>query len=125
MEVTTEVVTESVPVESAGEETTVQVQEVPEVKAEPKAVAKTSKKADVKAKVAPREVPIKADEKLALRDMELNFLKAQSQVQNLTHSMQDTQRNFTQFVENLAKTYNIDTQLYIFDAVSLSWKIRG
>lgn len=68
------------------------------------------------------EVSISVEEKLAVRDLELSFLKSQSQVQSLQASMADVQRNFTQYIENLSKKYSVDTKKFVFDAVSLSWK---
>jgi hypothetical protein len=78
--------------------------------------------ADVKAEVVKVEdkvkaavVEIKAEEKLFLREAELEFLKAQMEIQRLSKITEEKSKGYQLYVENLFKTYVLDKAEYVFD----------
>jgi hypothetical protein len=77
---------------------------------------------EVKAEVAKVEAVVKAalvqitaDEKLFLREAELEFLKAQMEIQRLTKLAEEKSKAYTAYIENLYKTYAITKVEYVFD----------
>jgi|ERR1035437_7406099 hypothetical protein len=65
---------------------------------------------------------LSTDEKLAIREIENSYLKAQLQVQALSQTTQKAQVDFTRVVENLARKYVLDPSVWVFDNVELIWK---
>ena len=95
--------------------------EVAKVETEVKTVAEAVV-ADVKEEIAKVEPKIKAatvavstDEKLFLREAELEFLKAQMEIQRLTKITEAKSKDYQTFVESLFKKYALDKAEYIFD----------
>jgi hypothetical protein len=90
---------------------------VAEVKAEASKV-----EGEVVAKEKAAIIQLKSDEKLFLREAELEFLKAQMQIQNLTKITEAKTKEYQTYVENLFKTYVIDKSEYVFDATVNAFK---
>jgi len=88
-----------------------------EVKAEVVKVAE-----EVKAAVVRTEQALTAEEKLALREIEVEYLKAQMQIQALSQTTQNAQKRFTSTVEALGKKYVIDPAVLAFDNVEMKFK---
>jgi len=65
---------------------------------------------------------LSAEEKLAIREIENAYLKAQMETQRLSQITQKAQKDFTDTVEKLTKRYAIDPALYIFDNVELVFR---
>ena len=63
-----------------------------------------------------------AEEKLAIREIENAYLKAQMEIQRLSQITQKAQKDFTDTVEKLTKKYAIDPAVYLFDNVELLFK---
>lgn len=72
----------------------------------------------VKAKI----VNIKAEEKLFLREAELEFLRAQMEIQRLTKIAEDKSKAYQAYIENLYKTYAITKVEYVFDGAVNAFK---
>jgi hypothetical protein len=77
---------------------------------------------NVKSGVARIEQDITAEEKLSIRDVENEYLKAQIQIQSLSQATQNAQRKFTSIVEALGKKYLINPAELAFDNVELKFK---
>lgn len=78
----------------------------------------------VTADVEKAVIEIKAEEKLALRDVELQWAKLQLEMRTMekraaeiTKQLEVESAKFTSSVEQLAKTYAIDIKRYTYDAV--------
>jgi hypothetical protein len=84
-----------------------------EVKAE---VAKVEKAAE---KVLQE---LTAEEKLIIREIENEYLKAQMEIQRLSIITQNAQKKFTETVEVLVKRYAVSPTEWIFDNISLQFK---
>lgn len=69
----------------------------------------------VEEKVKAALVDIKAEEKLFLREAELEFLKAQMEIQRLQKLADAKSKAYTEYVENLFKTYVVSKAEYVFD----------
>lgn len=67
---------------------------------------------------------LSAEEKLAIREIEVNFLKAQAEIQRLTQITQKAQTDFTAIVETLTKKYAINPAAWVFDNVTLVFRKR-
>lgn len=65
----------------------------------------------VKAKI----VNIKAEEKLVLADLELEFLKAQTEIQRLSKIAEEKSKAYQAYVEGLYTTYGVTKAEYVFD----------
>ena len=65
---------------------------------------------------------LSAEEKLAIREIENSYLKAQIEINRLSGITQKAQKDFTDKVEVLTKKYVIDPALYIFDNVELVFR---
>jgi hypothetical protein len=63
-----------------------------------------------------------AEEKLAIREIENAYLKAQMEIQRLSQITQKAQKDFTDTVEKLTKKYAIDPAIWLFDNVDLLFK---
>ena len=102
--------------------------EVKAVEAEVKAeVVKVE--AEVKAEIAKVEKAVEkvlqeltAEEKLAIREIENAYLKAQMEIQRLSQITQKAQKDFTDTVEKLTKKYVVDSATWLFDNVELVFK---
>ena len=92
--------------------------EVVEVEKEDKTVA-DAVVADVKAVVAKVEkaavVQTTTDEKLFLREAELEYLKAQMEMQRLSKIAESKSKAYMGFIEGLYKKYAITKAEYVFD----------
>jgi hypothetical protein len=83
---------------------------------------------EVKAEVAKVEKVVEkvlqeltAEEKLAIREIENTYLKAQMEIQRLSQITQKAQKDFTDTVEKLTKKYVVDAT-WLFDNVELVFK---
>ena len=65
----------------------------------------------VKAKI----VNIKAEEKLVLADLELEFLKAQTEIQRLSKIAEEKSKAYQEYIEVLYTTYGVTKAEYVFD----------
>ena len=88
-------------------------------KVEGEVVAEVKK---VEEKVKAALVDIKAEEKLFLSDAELEFLKAQLEIQRLQKIADAKSKAYTEYVENLFKTYVLDKASYVFDGAVRNFK---
>jgi hypothetical protein len=64
---------------------------------------------------------ISTEEKLAIREIEVNYLKAQAEIQRLSQITQNAQKVFTDKVQELTKKYEIDQSKWVFDNVKLAF----
>jgi hypothetical protein len=74
--------------------------------------------AEVKAAV----VQVVAEEKLFLREAELEFLKAQVEIQRLTKIAEAKSEAYTKYVENLFVKYGLSKAEYVFDGAVNAFK---
>jgi nucleoid-associated protein YgaU len=81
-------------------------------KVEGEAVAVVEK---VEEKVKAALVNVVTDEKLFLREAELEFLKAQMEIQRLQKIADAKSKAYTEFVENLFVKYGLSKAEYVFD----------
>lgn len=65
---------------------------------------------------------ITTEEKLVLRELELNFLKVQTQIKDLSSNAEQMSRTYTAKIEELVKKYVIDKAEFTFDAISNTFK---
>ena len=65
---------------------------------------------------------LSAEEKLAIREIENAYLKAQMEIQRLSQITQKAQKDFTDTVEKLTKKYVVDPATWLFDNVELVFK---
>jgi hypothetical protein len=77
---------------------------------------------EVKAEVVKAAQDINAEEKLVIREIENEYLKAQIEINRLSQITQNAQKNFTSTVEGLAKKYAMAPAEWVFDNVSLTFK---
>jgi hypothetical protein len=63
-----------------------------------------------------------ADEKLAIREIENAYLKAQIEINRLSQITQKAQGDFTKTVEDLTRKYAVNPAEWIFDNVALLFK---
>ena len=63
-----------------------------------------------------------ADEKLAIREIENAYLKAQIEINRLSQITQKAQGDFTANVEKLTKKYAVDPATWLFDNVELIFR---
>jgi copper chaperone CopZ len=104
-------------------ETEVKAVEAEVVKVEGEVIAEVKKVVEeVKAEVKQAIVTLTAEEKLAIREIEVVYLKAQGQIQSLSQATQKAQADFTKIVEDLTKKYLISPSEYVFDNVSLLFR---
>jgi hypothetical protein len=111
MSLETEVVSEVKAVETKVE--TIADAVVADVKAEVSKVEPTVKAAVVK---------IKAEESLVLREAELEYLKAQVQIKDLTKITEEKAKSYQTYIESLFKTYVLDKAEYVFDGTINAFK---
>jgi hypothetical protein len=63
-----------------------------------------------------------ADEKLAIREIENTYLKAQIEITRLSTITQKAQKDFTDTIEKYTKKYAVDPLVWIFDNVELIFR---
>lgn len=93
------------------------VKEAKEVVAEVKEEA-----AKIEEKVKAAVVDISTEEKLFLREAELEFLKAQMETQRLQKIIEAKSKEYQAFVESMLKKYGINKAEYVFDATVNAFK---
>jgi hypothetical protein len=93
---------------------------VAEVKSVAEAVVAEAAKVEEAVKAA--LVQITADEKLFLREAELEFLKAQMEIQRLTKLAEEKSKAYTAYIEQLFVKYGITKVEYVFDGAVNSFK---
>jgi hypothetical protein len=76
----------------------------------------------VSEKVKDTFVQIVADEKLYLREAELEFLKAQVEIQRLNRIAETKSKAYTDFIEQLFTKYGLTKVEYIFDGAVAQFK---
>lgn len=117
-----EVKAEAVPTPEAVVE---KVQEaVAEAQAKTEAPAATPQEkpvAEVKVELKER-IEITAEEKLAVRELENEFLKASMEINRLQQIVQNAQRQFPALIESFTKKYAVDIKKYDFNAIELVFK---
>ena len=67
-------------------------------------------------------VQIAAEEKLVLRETELEFLKVQMELQRLSKLAEEKSKSYTAFVEGLYTRYGLNKAEYLFDAAVNQFK---
>jgi hypothetical protein len=77
---------------------------------------------EVKPAVVRLKQEITTEEKLAIREIENEYLKAQMQINALSQTTQNAQKKFTSTVEALAKKYVINPAELVFDNITLEFK---
>ena len=77
---------------------------------------------DVAAEIKAAVVNIKAEEKLFLREAELEYLKVQVEIQRLSKITESKSKEYQTYVENLFKTYVLDKAEYVFDGAINAFK---
>jgi len=77
---------------------------------------------EVKAAVKETFVRLTAEEKLALRELEVSFLKAQAQYTQLEKHLKEISTTFQSKVDEYTKKYFIDKAEYVFDGVALEFR---
>jgi type IV secretory pathway VirB4 component len=65
---------------------------------------------------------ITAEEKLVIREIENEYLKAQMEIQRLSQITQGAQKKFTDTVDSLVKKYAVSPAEWLFDNISLQFK---
>ena len=94
------------------------VAEVEKVAEEVKAAVETKVEEVVKA----AKVDITAEEKLFLREAELEYLKATMEIQRLNKITEEKSKAYQAYVENLLSKYRLSKAEYAFDAVVNAFK---
>jgi hypothetical protein len=90
-----------------------------ETKAETVAEAVVAKVEEV---VKAALVNIVADEKLFLREAELEFLKAQMEIQRLSKIAEAKSKSYTDYIESLFVKYGLTKVEYVFDGAINAFK---
>ena len=95
-----------------------------EVKAEVVKVAEEVKAEVVKVAEEVKKITqeLSAEEKLAIREIENGYLKAQIEINRLTQITQKAQKDFESTVKALTTKYVIDPADWLFDNVALIFK---
>lgn len=78
--------------------------------------------AEVKADVKKATVEITTEEKLFLRETELEYLKAQMEMQRLTKITEGKSKDYQAYIESLLKKYVISKTEFMFDATINAFK---
>jgi hypothetical protein len=105
-------------VESVVTEAKAEVKAV-EAKVETVAAAVEAEAKQVKAAV----VNLVAEEKLFLREAELEFLKVQVEIQRLSKIAEEKSKGYQTYVEGLFKKYLLEKGEYIFDGAVNAFKL--
>ena len=77
---------------------------------------------EVVEKVKEALVSINAEEKLVLREAELDYLKAQMEIQRLSKITEAKSKEYQTYIEGLFKKYALDKATYMFDAAVNQFK---
>jgi hypothetical protein len=75
--------------------------------------------------VAAVRIELTDAEKLVIRNVENEYLKAQMELQRLSSVTQNASRQFTNTVESYVKKYAIDPAVHVFDTVELVFKKKN
>ena len=67
-------------------------------------------------------VNIVADEKLFLREAELEYLKAQMEIQRLSKVAEEKSKSYTDYIKSLFVKYGLTTVEYVFDGAINAFK---
>lgn len=94
------------------------VAEVEKVAEEVKSAVETKVEEVVKA----AKVDITAEEKLFLREAELEYLKATMEIKRLTQITEEKSKSYTAYIESLLTKYGLTKAEYAFDAVVNAFK---
>jgi hypothetical protein len=78
--------------------------------------------AKVEEKVKAALVQISTEEKLALRELELEYLKAQTQIQQLAKITEEKSKGYQTLVESLFTKYLVTKAEYVFDGAVNAFK---
>lgn len=78
--------------------------------------------AKVEEKIKAALVNIVADEKLFLREAELEFLKAQMEIQRLSKVAEAKSKSYTDYIESLFVKYGLTKAEYMFDGAVNAFK---
>ena len=73
-------------------------------------------------KVEAAVIEIKAEERLALRECELEYLKATIELQRLQKVMETKTKEYQSTVEGLVVKYTVDKAKYVFDGTINAFK---
>lgn len=76
---------------------------------------------EVKTEVKAALVALTGDEKFLLRDTELEYLKAQMEIQRLTRVAEAKGLEYRNAVDSFLKKYALDKAEYIFDGAKLAF----
>ncbi len=95
--------------------------EVAKVEGEVKAAVETVG-AEVKAAVTKAVVDITSEEKLFLREAELEYLKAQMEIQKFSKNAEAKSKQYVEYIEGLFKKYAITKVEYVFDGTINAFK---
>lgn len=90
---------------------------VEEVKAVEAEVVKVAE--EVKAEAVKLTQELTAEEKLGIRELENEYLKAQMEIQRLSQITQGAQKKFTETVDSLVKKYGVSPAEWVFDNLKL------
>src|SRR5271157_896634 len=77
---------------------------------------------EVKAEVMKVTQELSAEEKLAIREIENGYLKAQIEINRLSQITQKAQKDFENTVKSLTAKYVIDPAEWLFDNVELIFR---
>jgi Na+-translocating ferredoxin:NAD+ oxidoreductase RnfC subunit len=77
---------------------------------------------EVKAEVKKLTQELTTEEKLAIREIENTYLKAQIEINRLSAITQKAQKDFTSTVESLTKRYVLDPVDWLFDNIALEFR---
>ena len=94
------------------------VAEVEKVVEEVKSAVETKVEEVVKA----AKVDITAEEKLFLREAELEYLKAQMEIQRLSKLAEAKSKSYTDYIESLFVKYSLTKAEYVFDGAVNAFK---
>lgn len=74
---------------------------------------------EVKAEAVKLTQELTAEEKLGIRELENEYLKAQMEIQRLSQITQGAQKKFTETVDSLVKKYEVSPAEWVFDNLKL------
>ena len=78
--------------------------------------------AKVEEKIKAAIVEIKAEEQLVLRNLELDFLKLQMELQRLSKVAEAKSKSYTDYIESLFVKYGLTKAEYMFDGAVNAFK---
>lgn len=77
---------------------------------------------EAKAELKKATQSLTSEEKLAIREIENAYLKAQVEINRLSQITQKAQKDFTNTVESLTKRYAVDPAIWLFDNAELIFR---